>query len=1141
MGKIVNLVQIGALSLCMTIGAINVFAAKNLPGSVNVETENVLIKGNVIDDTGETIIGATVVIKGTTTGTTTGVEGDFFFNAPVGATIDIAFLGYKTVSFTVVKGQEVYNFTMKSDAISANEVVVTALGIKRDEKALGYAVTNIDGADIASVNTVSATTALQGKAPGLSIKQSGGGVMSSSSVQIRGVSTLSGNSQPIFVIDGVILSNPSTAADQWGEETNDYGNAIKNLNPDDFESMTVLKGAAATALYGSRGINGAIVITTKSGKAGSGFGVSFSQVTGVDVVYRTPDFQTEYGQGEVPGTITYANQLDGSTNKWDTRYPYFENRNGQWIPSLRNQSGAAWGPRMSDMQSLGYDKVIDYDGIIADYKLYEDNMKDAYELGVNTSTNMTISGGGDRTTFYLSNTYQYRKGNFKGNTFERNSTLLKGSYKISDKINVDASISYNTSKGKNAPFDIGRQFWYGDYNRHYNIDKYKNLWETDHGGAPNSAYGDKYGDVPGMDFFWKQNTREHTRSENMITPIIRLNYTITDWLSFNSEANMNVYNIKTDRRNVGSGYRMDSDDASYELGFEENIQRSAKAAFNFNKRFGNFGTTLITGGEWFRTRDVYSNTWTNGGLIVPGQFFLANSKNPVGVGGGLRNFKNIYSTYFLASFDYKNQLFLDITGRNDWSTALVYSNGKGNNSYFYPSVSGSWIFSDTFNLPQWVTFGKLRASWAQVGNDTNPYFINNTYSIGSSEYNNGMGYINEFSKRIVDPSLRPERKNSMEFGLDARVLDGRIGFDITYYKENTTDQIVELAMPKETGVDYKLINAGNIQNQGWEIAFSATPIKKQNFTWDMNVIYTRNRNKIIELHPDMGDYKSLFDNQGEGGVIVAAFEGGAYGEVLTNRHAKKDANGNNILEWNDTYRGASYVRDMGEPQRIGNVNPRFEGSIFNNLKFHRFNIGILIDGRFGGFVQSISSRYATQAGLTPASLRYRGVENGGTQFTSNYADSKNLTFDDGVIPEGNFAQGTNVTTPTGGSQDVGGMTYKDAMKAGYIEPTRAGYWHTRSNSWGSSVINNDWVQDNLKYVALRNISIGYTFADKITKKLRLSNLHLSLDGQNLGYIYNNMPNNINPESVNGSDITSTREKTYLPYTATYSLGIRFNM
>ncbi len=1111
-----------------------------------MELQKETIEGIVTDTAGQPLIGAMVVLNGTNLGTTTGIEGEFTLNAAPGDELEVMYLGFKTKYVTVISGQLFYNIVLEADALEVEEVVVTALGIKREQKALGYAVTEVEGTEVASANTVSPVAALQGKAPGLSISGSDGGVFGGSKIQIRGISTLSGNNQPIFVVDGVILENEAFSSGEYSDySTNDYGNQLKNLNADDFESVSILKGAAATALYGSRGINGAVVITTKSGNGGTGFGISVTQTTGIDWVYATPKFQNEYGTGTYAGNISYgaADPVTGGYYRFDTNQFYYENG----IPSLRSSSSLGWGPRFDGREIIGYD------GEMTRYKASKNNMKQAYDVGVNTNTNITIQGGTEKLNFYLSDSYNYRKGTFPGNTFERNSLLFKGMYRISNAVTIDASVNFTQSTSKNPPHHLGSYFWNGTYGRAYDVNYYKDKWRTEHGGVPSTDFGDHYGTVPGMNLWFQLNKNDKQKKETMIIPIVKLTIAPLDWLTITGEVNMNYYVTKTDFRQWGEGYR--NEGGSYELDLDEKVQKTAKASLNINKAFGDFTTGLIVGGEWYSTRNTSVHQWTSGGLIVPGQFFISNSMNTPGYSALVNDAKNIYSVYFLASMSWREQLFLDVTGRNDWSTALLYSTGKGDDSYFYPSVSASWIVNQTLTLPHWITFAKLRASWAQVGNDTDPYKINKGYTLSSIQLGSGMSYINNYTRQLIDPNLKPERKNSVEFGIDLRLFNNRIGVDFTWYKENTKDQIVEIPAPEESGATSQLINAGNIQNKGIELALNTTPIRKKNFRWDLNFIYTRNRNKIISLHPDVGEYKSLEGSPSGGNLRIGsvAYIGGEYGVLLSDSKPlefwAKDAQGNivddprngkQVLTWDDGNLGAYPLRS-NEIQKVGTISPKFEGSIYNSFKIKNVDINFLIDMRFGGYMASVSSKYGTAYGFLDRSLVGRDEKYGGITYRSKYAEKGYGTFHDGIIPDGVFQQGTRVRTPEGNMVDVGGMTYKEAYENGYVEPTHVSFYQARIGDFSTGVVTDNWFNE-IKYIALRNVSIGYTFPERIAHKLKLSNLRLSLDAHNLCYLYNSLPNRINPESFSGNTSAgSFFEQNFAPYTATYAFTIKFNL
>lgn len=1119
--------------------------------SKDKQDSTVTIYGKVIDSNGEAVVAATVIIDGTVNGSMTDENGQYSLKVRVGDKVEYSYVGYVTQLVPIVAGQLEYNVTLATDALNIEEVVVTALGIKRDEKALGYSVSKVAGDDIKSANTVNPVAALQGKAPGISISGSDGGVFGGSKVQIRGISTLEGNNQPIFVVDGVILDNDSYSSGEFSDySTNDYGNQLKNLNADDFEDVSILKGSAATALYGSRGINGAIVITTKSGAAGKGFGISVSQTTGIDWVYATPKFQNEYGSGTIAGNVGYGN-VNPSTNgfyRFDTNQFYYEKDvSGKSMPSLRGPQGMGWGPRFDGRDIIGYD------GNVTEYKAYKNNMKDSYNVGVNSNTNVSMQASTDKVNFYFSDSYNYRKGTFEGNTFERNSMLVKSSYKISSKITVDASVNFVQSTSKNPPYKLGSYFWNGTYRRDYDVDYYKDKWQTSHGGAPSTDFGDRYGTVPGMDLWFDLQNQDHMQKETMVIPIIKMNIKPLEWLSINGEANMNFFSTKVDFRDLGKGYR--NEGGYYKLGLSEKIQRTAKASVNMSKKFGDLYTSLIAGGEWYGVRNTSVSQWTEGGLVVPGQYFIGNSINIPGYSALIDNTKNIYSAYFLASLGWKDMLYLDVTGRNDWSTSLLYSTGKGAFSYFYPSVSGSWIVSQTFDLPKWIKYAKVRTSWAQVGNDTSPYRINSGYGLSKIQLNDGIAYINNFTRQIVDPNLRPEKKNAFEAGFDVRMFEGRLGVDLTWYKENTRNQIVEIPAPVESGVNSQLVNAGNIQNKGIELAVTSIPITNSKFTWKLGFNYTRNRNKIISLHSDVGDYKILAGNPSYGNMRIAsvAYVGGQYGALISDSKPLKyqayddrgnkvsDArNGMDVLAWNEGYLGAYPLRSNSIEQ-VGSTSPRFEGSISNTFEIGNFSFNFLIDMRFGGYMVSVSNKYGMAYGFMKNSTWARDAENGGITYTSKYREKDYGTFSDGIIPNGVFQDGTSIKTAAGNDIDVSGMTYKEAYEMGYVEPTHSSYYQYRTGAFNTGVITDNWLNE-VKYIALRQLSLGYNFPKRITNKLHLSNLHLSLDAHNLCYLFNSLPNNINPESFSGNTASgSFFEQNMSPYTATYAVTIRFSL
>lgn len=1099
--------------------------------------QNISVRGSVKDEQGEPIIGANVIIKGTTTGAMTDVHGNYTVKCASNAVLEFSYIGMEKVSIPV-QGKKIINVVLKESTHSLNEVVVTALGIKRETKALGYAATEVNTDEIKAANTISPVAALQGKVAGVEINQSDGGMFGSTKIQIRGASTLSQNNQPIYVIDGVILDNPSsnTGDADWDSNINDYGNQLKNLNPDDFASLTVLKGAAATALYGSRGLHGAIVITTKSGKSGQGIGVSFSQTFGIDRVYKAPDLQNEYVEGAIPGYALYGDLYNSTGNRWDTN-AYSKNSSGNYSMIEQNDvnsyaAGWSWGPNISWFKGK---QVEQYDGTMGEMKIYKDNYKDAYRNGFNTNTHVAVQGGNETTTFYTSLSYKYASGTTPRNTFDRLSFLAKASHHITKNVILEASIDFANSTPRNAQNNIGEAFANGTFMREYDVNKYKHLYKGTHGGMASSAYGDLYRSVPGKDVWWSIYENNYQQKETSVRPTLDLTYNITPWLTFRAGANYNYYYIRGENKQLGSGYA--NEGGYYALTSSTTEQTNAYASALFNKQINqDFEVHGFLRGEYYNQTAQYNSANTEGGLIVPGQYFITNSKNQADFSAYKFNTKRIVSYIFQVGASWKNQLFMDITGRNDWSSALVYTNGTGNFSYFYPSVSGSWIASETLRkyLPEWVTFAKIRASWAQVGNDTDPYYINSGYTLNSTTFNSGKIYSLSLPSQIKSTNLKPERKNSWEVGIDWRFLNNRIGIDATYYKENTKNQIMSISVPYYSGVSTELINAGNIQNSGLELSLNTTPYKNRDWEWDLNFTYTRNKDKIVSLSKDVANYIVLDGDPAYGNYRIGSVAkvGGSYGLLMSDSKPAIDPTTKlPILSYSNTLHTA-YNRRSGTVEEVGSMLPDFLGSVNTSLKYKNLSVHVALDCRFGGYVASYNSRYATAYGFSGTSLNYRK----GLEWTSNFSDCKGMSFSDGFIPNGVFASGTTVTTATGASVDVSGKTYKECYEAGIVEPNHLSNYAYYTNSWGSGVINDNWLK-KLNYIALREISISYTLPVSLASKFMARSLSVSLVGRNLGYLLNTAPNHENPESIRGTGASQFRMRSFSPYTANYMFSI----
>ena len=1087
----------------------------------------ITVKGLVKDVAGP-LPGATVYVPTTGNGTITDESGKFVITVPAGADLEVSFMGY---SNSIIKGRDAdfYEEVFLSEGEELQEVVVTALGIKRAAKALGYSMTEFKGEEL-NTNVINPVSALQGKVAGVEINQSDGGMFGTNKILIRGASTLSSNNQPIYVIDGVILDNGiNNSSADWDGSSNDYGNELKNLNPEDFESVSVLKGAAATALYGSRGLNGAVVITTKGSKAKQGIGVSFKQTFGIDAVTSQPRFQNMYMDGTYNGDATSL----GAVSRYDVHHTQMY-ADGKNYPSLRKIRAAnkryGYGNLFSD-----YEYLENYDGETIASAAIPNNFKEAYDTGFNTTTNLAVSAADKENTFYTSISEKYAKGTTPNNTFNRFNILTKASHNFGNVASLEASFTFTKSNPRNAQINLGENFIDRTWTRAYSPNYFRDKYMADNGNWL-ARSGDKYEYVPGIGTWWNLYQNNSYQDETVFRPDMKLTVNFTPWLKWVSQASYNYYGVKFESKQPGSGYA--NDGGKYELKNttkqQTNINTNLMFNYDINKDWNING---FLRGEYYNNHQYMLDEWTDGGLVVPNQYFLANSKNGIQSSGKIYGNKTILSVAGQFSVAWRNQVYVDVTGRNDWSSALVYADGHGNHSYFYPSVNGSWILSETFKMPSWISFLKLRGSWAQVGNDTDAYTINTAYGLNTSTLNGSKIYSLSIPTQTVDGNLKPERKNSWEVGLDWRVLGGRIGLDATYYKENTTDQIMRVSVPSVSGVSEALINAGNIQNSGVEIALNTIPVQTKDFSWDLNFTFTKNNSKIVELSDLVADRIVLQGNVDYGNYRIGSVAqvGGTYGMLMTDSAMKIDPeSGLGVMTYADGYGTAIYLRS-GEVQEIGNSVPDFLSSVNTSFRWKNFSLSISLDGRFGGYVASYGSRYGTCYGQTETSLQFCDAAHGGVTYTSR---EDGLTYDDGVVPDGIFPTGS--TLPGGYTVGTGkyssGETYKELYEKGVLDPSHASMYRLEINDWGDGIVNDDWFT-KLNYIALRDVSLSYSFPKRITESLKAKNLSLTFAGHNLGYLLNTMPNGENPESVRGTAASEFRIRSFEGVTSSFTFTI----
>lgn len=1103
------------------------------------------VTGTVKDAAGTPVIGASVLEKGTTNGSSTDEKGNFSITVTkANAILVISSVGMANQEVPV-GSSSMLAVTLKSSDGTMEGVVVTALGISKQKKALGYSVTEVKGAELAKTNEVNPINALQGKVAGVQIDQGAGGLFGNTKIVIRGNSTLGKNNQPIFVVDGVIMDN-----DIFEGTGRDFGNDLKNLNMEDFETVSVLKGSAAAALYGTRAINGVVLITTKKGKQQKGIGVTLNQSVNFTDPYAGPEFQNEFGGGTVGAFFTDAREPNyGADDNWRTKIFPIDPITGQpYIDRQINRELENWGPRMDGQL------VQNYDGTMTKYSPQPNNFLDAYQKGFGSNTNIALEAGTERSTFRLSYNHNEGRGIYLNNNMKKDAFDLRVTHKITKGISIDVSTAYTNFNGKNPPrsggldafgsFNIGHMYtWVLPRNYDTKYWMQKENYTSVLGGAPDPTNPNEPNKAPETRFWYSLYNNNYTQNEQLLRSRIALTVDLASWAKLVVEGNINNIYRKSEAKELGQlpayagGY--------YGLGFNTKESQFGKWMVMMNKDLNkDFSLSGYVGGEMQNYKTTFSTNETDGGLLFPGSFFVANSVNQPLTKSGILNRKRFNSLYASADLAYKNQLFLQATWRGDWSSALTYTNGTGNNFYNYPAVSASWIFSESFGLPSWISFGKLRASIAALGGDTDPFIVNPGYALnGFSKANGGSVPTSTYtSSQVIQPNLKPLRKISKEIGLDMRFLNNRLGFDFSYYQDNSKNQILSITTPIESGVGSLLINAGEIQNKGIEISVDATPVTTKNFSWNTALNYSRNRNLIVDLYEGRSEF-NLGADIAE--VSTWAVVGKSYGTLRSTIQSQPyqavDANGNKIddprnglpiLNWRGDAR-AAFPKRSGYYQDIGDINAKFRMGWNNTFRYKNLSLNILVDAKIGGDFVISSYRFGTHSGVFPNTLKGRDAEHGGITWTSAYDGQ---TYDDGIIVDGVFPVGQTVAQPDGSQANVGGMTFKEAYDAGLVEPTHLPQFGYRYGS-SSTGVSDYWVVES-SWISLRQVALSYNFNKELYTKLKLNGLSLTVAGRDLFYLYNTLPYNFNPASNNSNNTAFSGENGFLPMTRNIMFSLR---
>lgn len=1041
--------------LAFSAGAANATTALPKQNAAASQQQGDVCKGIVKDVTGEAIIGASVVVKGTKNATITDLDGNFTLKGVNrGDIIQISYMGF--VAQEIKYDGNPINATMMDDSMALDEVVVTALGIKRQSRSLGYSTTQIGGDEFQLARDPNVGNALSGKIAGVSVAGNATGSGGSSRVIIRGNASLTGNNMPLYVIDGVPFDNTNQgSAGTWGGM--DMGDGLENINSDDIESIQVLKGAAASALYGYRGGNGAILITTKSGKKGQKMSIELNNNLTFNTIYDQRDFQKVFGQGS-------------NGQRPTDKQAAIDSEQSNWGEALDGGTAVNW---------LG--NTYKYS--------YVDNFKNFYNTGVTNTTSVAISGSDEKVTYRFGVTNNYEKSILPNSSNKQFGMNMNTTYDILKNLHfiVNANYVFEMFNGRSNLSD-------GNGNTNASILWHANSfdirwmergdetcdWGTATDGSELISGTNVYFNNP----YWLQYRKTNEAKKNRLTGAMTLKWDVTDWLYVQGAVQRDGYNLEFKQvQPIGAA----ADPNGYMTEYSKNYyEMNYNFLLGFNKTFDEDWAVGATfgGNKLINTYRTYYPS--NGGrpFVVDGLWSVNNLDSTDRRSEIDYAQYKVNSLYFTADFGWKNQVFLNITGRNDWFSTL----SPDNNSYFYPSVTGSWVFTDTFKMPSWFNFGKIRASWAMASNGTSAY--QNMLSYKVLDYKiNGQQVVSVNSSTYPNANLKPVEIQEKEIGLSLAFFDNRLSFDMAYYIKDTKDDIAQVSTSGASGFGSKILNVGEIQNRGFEFMVDATPLLTKDFQWNTTFNFAINNSEVKYLGEGVDRLAIDGATSRVGSVGIYNVVGSAYGEIIGYKY-KRDANGNLLLK-------NGLPQNNGEQVSLGNGVYKFTGGWHNTFRYRDFTLSLLVDMKFGAKLFSGTNYTAYSNGLHKNTLVGRTKEN------------PNMDF---VFP---------------GIDEETGQANTTAVKA-----------YNYYSQITSQNIAEEFVYD-ASFVKLRELSLGYNFPQSILSKLKyVKGLTVTLVARNLWTIVKHT-DNIDPEAAYNNTNGQGLELNGYPYTR--NIGFNVNL
>jgi TonB-linked SusC/RagA family outer membrane protein len=1046
--------------------------------------QSFVVTGRVISGTDNTALpGVTVMIKGTTKGTVTNVAGDYSIEVPGNdAILSFSFIGFKPEE-VVVRGQKVINVTLIESIEQIDEVVVTALGITRKEKSLGYSVGKVSGENLNRVVQENAISSLAGKVTGVQINSTGG-TGSSVSMVIRGATSLSNDNQPLFVVDGVPIVNTLNNIAGFGNENRvDYGNAISDLNSDNIESVSILKGPSAAALYGSRAGNGVVLITTKAGKKGKGMKVNFSTNNVFDTPYKYFAVQQKFANGYF--SFTPEDFPAGYTMRV-------------------NPAEAAGAGIQLDKEyfAVQWNSPVDANGVQIPTELvsHPDNVSNFVQTGITTSNELSVSNNTDLINYRIGISNMANKGIIPNSDMFRTNLTSSVALKVRENVTVSSNLNINRSWSNNRPAsNRGTNPLQWAYNVPQNTDilDLKDYWEPGQEGVQqrtpyNGTYNNPY-------FLAYEVNNSYNRDR--VFGNLKAEWKITKDFTIMGRYAIDQFSEKRESK-IAPSYTGEPNNGAYGIQDLTSYERNIDGLATYSKKLSDFTLSVSAGGNaLYKKGSTVSNSSKPGaGLIVPNVYTISNIKSGSLDYGSYWSQKAIYSVYGLANIGYKDMIFLDITGRNDWSSTLP----KENRSYFYPSASLSILVNQMFEMGPSFDMLKVRAGWAKVGNDTDPYQLYNVYSNAGQ-----WGDATRLGKsgQILTPNLKPEEATSMEFGIDLNMYKNRLRFEGTVYQMENRNQILRnIPVASSTGSDVVNINAGLIRSKGLELSVGGTIIKNSNWNWDLTANFTTNRTRVVEIAPGIDVIKFWEDARGGAWSYVGDEIGAIYdAEIKTVTDVNSPYYGYPIISTSEYEWEAIDMKDT--KNQIGNYNPKFIMGLQSSLSWKSFSLNMTFDWRNGGQFISQTQRYSAEDGNSKLWLE-NTINPGGR--TGKELRDWLVANEETMIKNGFHVIGGPTTEYGGFRENYSGVYCSDGIFVpGVIAVDDGSGGVTYVENLGETgtiitpyVVSYPWAfakpsMFDADFIKLREVSLSYRIPRNVLSKLKIEDAMISVYSRNI--------------------------------------------